>query len=150
MSITTPVPVAVPTSVPTGASFRVGHRTFTATRAANGARVWVGESAHLGPTILLHRGAGHYLEAPWLEAAAPRALGALIRSGALVPPNPHGALSLPTVLDDAEDAAMRVAVIEALLDTQQVHLDDALTPLRRWRALRDGHRRTPLSTSIVS
>lgn len=149
MPLTTPRPVAVPESVPTGTRMRVGIHCFTATRAHSGARVWVGESAALGPSILLHRGSGHWLVAPWLEAAAPRALSALIRSGALVPPNPQGALSLPTVLDDPEDAAMRVAVIEALLETQQVHLDDALTPLRRWRALRDGDARTPRSTPAI-
>lgn len=111
---------------------------FTATRGRGEQRVWIGEHRTLGPTILLRRIDGRYVVAPWLDGAAPRALGAMIRSGVLVPPDPHGALARPTVMDDAEDAALRVAVIEALLDTGQLQLDDALTPLRCWRALRDG------------
>jgi len=39
-----------------------------------------------------------------------------------------------------EDAALRVALIEGLLDTLQLILDDALPSLRAWRALRDGVR----------
>jgi len=39
-----------------------------------------------------------------------------------------------------EDAALRVAMIEGLLDTLQLILDDALPSLRAWRALRDGVR----------
>jgi hypothetical protein len=151
MSMPTPVPVSVPDSVPTGTAYRIGSRTFTATRSRAGERVWVGRAADLGPTILLQRRAGDYLVAPWLEGAAPHALGAMIRSGALVPPNPLGALTLPSVLDDAEDAAMRVAVIEALLETRQVSLDDALSPLKRWRTLRDRRpgRPTPLSSASI-
>jgi hypothetical protein len=44
----------------------------------------------------------------------------------------------PTRMPDAQDAALRGAGIEALLDSGQLQLDDALTPLRCRRSLRDG------------
>ena len=69
--------------------------------------------------------------------AAPRAMRELIKSGMLVPPDPMTMLHEPTMHDDANDAALRVAVIEALLETSQLSLDDALHSLRSWRALRD-------------
>jgi hypothetical protein len=141
-------PVPVPGTVPTGAAFCIRGNEFVAT-AAHSQRVWVGDSPTLGPTILLRRSDGDYVVAPWLNGAAAQALGTMIRSGALVPPNPHGALANPTVMDDAEDAAMRVAVIEALLETGQLTLDDALSPLRRWRALRDGLTGPPLRVHAI-
>jgi hypothetical protein len=41
-------------------------------------------------------------------------------------------------MPDAQDAALRGAGIEALLDSGQLQLDDAVTPLRCRRSLRDG------------
>ena len=64
----------------------------------------------------------------------------LIRTGLLVPPDPMVVLDPPVPGDDADDAALRVAVIEGLLETSQLALDDALPSLRAWRALRDGAR----------
>jgi hypothetical protein len=142
-------PVPVPVSVPTGADFVIHGTCFTATCGQDTQRVWVGDNAALGPTILLRSSDGRYVIAPWLEGAAPRALGALIRSGALVPPDPHGVLVRPTVMDDAEDAALRVAVIEALLETGQLQLDDAIAPLRWWRLLRDGMTGPPRTVQSI-
>lgn len=131
-------PAAVPESVPLGTSYFFGTRRFTARRNRAGERIWVGLDRRFLEVVLLKTDDGRYIVAPWLEEAAPRALGALIRSGMLVPPDPHTVLDEPSVDDDADDAALRVAVIEALLDTEQLSMDDAWAALRAWRRLRDG------------
>jgi hypothetical protein len=131
-------PAAVPDSVPTGASFFVGARRFTAVRNREGRRIWVGRDQRFADVILLRTDDRRYAVAPWLEDAAPRAMRELIRSGVLVPPDPMTMLDEPTCHDDANDAALRVAVIEGLLETSQLSADDAWKSLRAWRALRDG------------
>jgi hypothetical protein len=131
-------PAAVPASVPTGASFYIGARRFTARRNRQGQRIWVGRDKRFVEVVLLRTDTRRYVVAPWLEDAAPRAMRELIRSGMLVPPDPLTMLDEPTMHDDANDAALRVAVIEGLLDTSQISPDDAWHSLRSWRALRDG------------
>ena len=131
-------PAADPDSVPTGASFYIGARRFVARRNRQGQRIWVGRDRRLVEVILLRTDNHRYAVAPWLEDAAPRAMRELIRSGMLVPPDPMTMLDAPTLHDDANDAALRVAVIEGLLDTAQLSMDDAWPSLRAWRALRDG------------
>jgi len=131
-------PAAVPDSVPTGASFFIGARRFVARRNRQGQRIWVGRHTRYVEVVLLRTDDRRYAVAPWLEDAAPRAMRELIRSGMLVPPDPLTMLSTPTLHDDANDAALRVAVIEGLLETAQLSMDDALNALRAWRALRDG------------
>lgn len=130
-------PAAVPDSVPTGASFYIGARRFVARRNRQGQRIWVGRDRRLVEVILLRTDNHRYAVAPWLEDAAPRAMRELIRSGMLVPPDPMTMLDGPTTHDDANDAALRVAVIEGLLETSQLSMDDAWHSLRAWRALRD-------------
>ena len=132
------LPASVPDSVPTGASFYIGARRFVARRNRQGQRVWVGRDKRFVEVILLRTDNRRYAVAPWLEDAAPRAMRELIRSGMLVPPDPMTMLDEPTTHDDANDAALRVAVIEGLLETSQLSMDDALRSLRAWRALRDG------------
>ena len=131
------LPAAVPDSVPNGASFYIGARRFVARRNRQGQRIWVGRDKRFVEVILLRTNDRRYAVAPWLENAAPRAMRELIKSGMLVPPDPMTMLDEPTMHDDANDAALRVAVIEALLETSQLSLDDALHSLRSWRALRD-------------
>jgi hypothetical protein len=131
-------PAAVPASVPLGASFFIGARRFTARRNREGQRIWVGRDKRFIEVILLRTDDRRYAVAPWLEDAAPRAMRELIRSGLLVPPDPMTMLEAPTVQDDANDAALRVAVIEGLVETAQLSMDDAWNALRTWRALRDG------------
>lgn len=128
---------AVPESVTTGATFHIGARAFTVRVTQQGQRVWIGADARFVEVVLLVTDDGRYVAAPWLEQAAPRAMRELIRAGLVVPPDPFTMLDEPTQDDDADDAALRVAVIEGLLETQQVSLDDAWPALRRWRALRD-------------
>jgi len=130
-------PAAVPDSVPTGASFFIGTRRFTVRVNREGRRVWVGRDQRVADVILLVTGDRRYAVAPWLEDAAPRAIRELIRSGMIVPPDPLTMLDEPTCTDDADDAALRVAVIEALIETSQLSPDDAWHSLRAWRALRD-------------
>jgi hypothetical protein len=98
----------------------------------------VGRDKRFVEVVLLRTDTRRYVVAPWLEDAAPRAMRELIRSGMLVPPDPLTMLDEPTMHDDANDAALRVAVIEGLLDTSQISPDDAWHSLRSWRALRDG------------
>ncbi|MCC7052778.1 MAG: hypothetical protein IT355_05885 [Gemmatimonadaceae bacterium] len=128
---------AVPESVPTGTLFHIGARPFRARCTHRGDRVWLGQDARFGEVVLLLTDDRRYVVAPWLESAAPRAMRELIRTGLLVPPDPLTMLDEPTQEHDAEDAALRVAVIEGLLETSQLSLDDAWPALRRWRALRD-------------
>lgn len=129
---------SVPDSVPTGASFYIGARRFTAQCTRLGQRIWLGRDRRYLDVVLLRTDRHRYVVAPWLEDAAPRAMRELIRAGLLVPPDPLTMLHAPTSSDDANDAALRVAVIEGLLETSQLSLDDALASLRVWRALRDG------------
>ncbi len=129
---------AVPDSVPTGTAYHVGVRRFTAHQTRLGYRIWLGHDRRVADVVLLKTDDGKYVVAPWLEDAAPRAMRELIRSGLLVPPDPLTMLEEPTAADDPNDAALRVAVIEGLLETSQLALDDALPSLRAWRALRDG------------
>lgn len=129
---------AVPASVQTGASFYIGARRFTATQNRQGQRIWVGRDKRFTEVVLLRTDDGRYAVAPWLEDAAPRAMRELIRAGLLIPPNPRTMLDKPTSDDDSNAAALRVAVIEGLVETSQLSLDDALQSLRVWRALRDG------------
>jgi hypothetical protein len=129
---------AVPDSVPNGAAFYIGARRFVARRDRQGKRIWVGKDKRLIEVVLLRTDDKRYAVAPWLEDAAPRAMRELIRSGMLVPPDPMTMLDEPTMHDDANDAALRVAVIEGLIETQQLTMDDAIHSLRAWRALRDG------------
>ena len=131
---------AVPDSVPTGTAFHIGARRFTAHRTRLGRRIWLGHDRLVSDVVLLKTNDGKYAVAPWMEDAAPRAMREMIRSGLLIPPNPLTMLGTPTSADDPNDAALRVAVIEGLLDTLQITLDDALPSLRAWRALRDGVR----------
>jgi hypothetical protein len=130
-------PATVPESAPTGASFYIGARRFTVRRNRAGLRIWVAQDTRFGDVILLRTDTKRYAVAPWLEDAAPRALRELIRSGLLKPQDPLLMLDTPTDIDDANDAALRVAVIEGLVETSQLTLDDALPVLRAWRALRD-------------
>ena len=132
------LPAAVPDSVPNGATFYIGARRFMARRNRQGQRIWVGRDTRYVEVILLRTDAGRYAVAPWLEDAAPRAMRELIRSGMLVPPDPMTMLDEPTTHDDANDAALRVAVIEGLLEAARLSMDDAWSSLRAWRALRDG------------
>ena len=129
---------AVPDSVPTGSAFYIGARRFTAHCTRLGQRVWLGRDRRFVDVVLLRTDSRRYVVAPWLEDSAPRALRELIRAGLLVPPDPQTMLDGPTATDDANDAALRVAVIEGLVETAQLSLDDALMSLRVWRALRDG------------
>ncbi|MES3034760.1 MAG: hypothetical protein V4813_12250 [Gemmatimonadota bacterium] len=129
---------AVPDSVPIGGTFYIGARCFTAHCTRLGQRVWLGRDHRFLDVVLLRTDRHRYVVAPWLENAAPRAMRELIRAGLLVPPDPLTMLDGPTATDDANDAALRVAVIEGLVETAQLSLDDALTSLRAWRALRDG------------
>ncbi len=131
-------PAAVPESVPTGTSVYIGARRFTARRTRQGARIWVGTDKRFVEVVLLRTDDRRYAVAPWLEDAAPRAMRELIRSGLLIPPDPMTMLDEPTSNDDANDAALRVAVIEGLVETSQLSMDDAWQSLRAWRALRDG------------
>lgn len=131
---------AVPDSVPTGTAYHIGARCFVAHRTRLGPRIWLGHDVRVADVVLLKTDDGKYAVAPWLEDAAPRAMRELIRSGLLIPPNPLTMLDTPTSSDDPNDAALRVAVIEGLLDTMRLTLDDALPSLRAWRALRDGVR----------
>ncbi len=128
----------VPESVPTGATFFIGARRFVARVNRSGQRIWVGKDRRFAEVVLLRTDEKRYAVAPWLEDAAPRAMRELIRCGLLVPPDPLVVLDEPTAADDADDAALRVAVIEALLETSQISPDDAWHSLRVWRALRDG------------
>lgn len=128
---------AVPDSVPTGTAFHIGARRFVAHRTRLGSRIWLGHDRVVADVVLLKTDDGKYAVAPWLEDAAPRAMRELIRCGLLVPPDPLTMLGQPTSHDDPNDAALRVAVIEGLLETSQLTLDDALASLRAWRALRD-------------
>lgn len=128
---------AVPDSVPTGTTFHIGARAFTVRTTQQGGRVWIGADPRFVEVVLLVTDDGRYVAAPWLEKAAPRAMRELIRAGLVVPPDPMTMLDEPTHEHDADDAALRVAVIEGLLETSQVSLDDAWPALRRWRALRD-------------
>jgi hypothetical protein len=139
-------PAAVPDSVPLGTSLYIGARRFTARRNRAGQRVWVGRDRRFAEVILLRTDDKRYAVAPWLEEAAPRAMRELIRTGLLVPPDPMVVLDHPVPGDDADDAALRVAVIEGLLETSQLALDDALPSLRAWRALRDGASRSGMGT----
>jgi hypothetical protein len=123
--------------VPNGTSFFIGTRRFTARVNRDGRRVWVGHDRRAADVILLVTDDRRYVVAPWLEDAAPRALRELIRSGMIVPPDPLTMLDEPTCMDDADDAALRVAVIEGLIETSQLSPDDAWHSLRGWRALRD-------------
>ncbi len=131
-------PAAVPESVPTGTSVFIGARRFTARRTRQGTRIWVGKDKRFIEVVLLRTDDRRYAVAPWLEDAAPRAMRELIRSGLLIPPDPLTMLEEPTSNDDANDAALRVAVIEGLVETSQLSMDDAWQSLRAWRALRDG------------
>lgn len=131
-------PAAVPDSVPPGTAFHIGARRFTARRSRDGRMIWVGRDTRFIEVVLLRTDDKRYAVAPWLEDAAPRAMRELIRAGVLVPPDPMILLDEPTSHDDANDAALRVAVIEGLLETSQITLDDAWHSLRSWRALRDG------------
>ena len=131
-------PAAVPESVPLGSSFFIGARRFSACINREGRRVWVGRDRRFGDVILLVTDDRRYAVAPWLEKSAPRAMRELIRSGMIVPPDPLTLLHEPTCMDDADDAALRVAVLEALVETSQLSPDDAWSSLRAWRALRDG------------
>lgn len=128
---------AVPDSVPDGTSFYIGARRFTARTDRHGRRLWVARDRRFAAVALLHTDDGRYAVTPWLEDAAPRAMRALIRAGLVVPPDPMLLLDEPTGEDDADDAALRVAVIEGLVETSQLSLDDAWPSLRVWRALRD-------------
>jgi hypothetical protein len=130
-------PATVPDSVPTGAEFYIGARRFTARCNRHGERIWVAKDRRFAEVILLRDDERGYVVAPWLEDAAPRAMRELIRSGLLVPPDPLTMLDAPTQFDDADDAALRVAVIEGLLETAQLSMDDAWQALHEWRALRD-------------
>ncbi len=132
------LPAAVPDSAPAGTSFYIGARRFTARRNRAGQMIWVARDARYGDVILLRTDGKRYAVAPWLEDAAPRAMRELIRCGMLKPQDPLLMLDAPTGSDDANDAALRVAVIEGLVETSQLTLDDALPMLRAWRALRDG------------
>jgi hypothetical protein len=127
----------VPDSVPTGACWFIGARRFVARVNRSGQRIWVGRDKRFAEVVLLRTDDGRYAVAPWLEDAAPRAMRELIRCGLLVPRDPLLVLDVPTVTDDADDAALRVAVIEALVETAQLSPDDAWHSLRAWRALRD-------------
>ena len=129
---------AVPDCVPTGTAYFFGSRRFTVKRNRAGERIWVGLDRRGLDVVLLRSEDGRYIAAPWLEEAAPRALRELIRSGVLVPPDPYVVLDEPGAGDDADDAALRVAVIEALLEISRLSMDDAWPALRAWRALRDG------------
>lgn len=131
-------PAAVPDSVPTGASFFIGTRRFTVRVNRGGQRVWVGRDRRVLEVILLVTDDHRYAVTPFLEDAAPRALRELICSGLLVPEDPLMLLDEPTSTADADDAALRVAVIEGLVATSQLSPDDAWHALRVWRALRDG------------
>ncbi len=131
-------PAAVPESVPTGTSVYIGARRFTARVNRAGRRIWVGKHDRFVEVVLLRTDDKRYAVAPWLEDAAPRAMLELIRSGLLVPPDPLELLDVPTAADDADDAALRVAVLEGLLETSRLSMDDAWQSLRAWRALRDG------------
>lgn len=124
--------------MPTGTSLYIGARRFTVRRNREGRRIWVGRHDRFVEVILLRTDDRRYAVMPWLEDAAPRAMLELIRSGLLVPPDPMEMLDAPTDSDDANDAALRVAVIEGLLETSRLSMDDALQSLRAWRALRDG------------
>jgi hypothetical protein len=128
---------AVPESVPTGTAYYIGVRRFTAHQTRLGYRIWLGHDPRVADVVLLRTDDGKYAVAPWLEDAAPRAMRELIRSGLLVTSDPLTMLDEPTSADDPNDAALRVAVIEGLLETSQLALDDALPSLRAWRALRD-------------
>ena len=130
-------PASVPDSVPTGASFYIGARRLVARQTRQGQRIWVGRDRRFVEVVLLRTDDGGYAVAPWLEDAAPRAMRELIRCGLLVPRNPMTMLEEPTPNDDANDAALRVAVIEGLLETAQLSMDDAWHSLHAWRALRD-------------
>jgi hypothetical protein len=130
-------PATVPDSVPTGSAFYIGSRRFSARCNRQGERIWVGRDARFGEVILLRSNTCGYVVAPWLEDAAPRAMRELIRCGLLVPPDPLTVLDEPTAADDADDAALRVAMIEGLVETAQLSMDDAIAALRTWRALRD-------------
>jgi hypothetical protein len=132
--------VPVPDSVPTGTSYRIGARRFTAHRTLTGARVWLGRDPRFLDVALMRSGDGRYAVAPWLEEAGPRAMRELIRTGVLVPEDPNGLLQAPPRDVSVEDAALRVAVIEGLLETSQVTPDDAWHALRSWRAVRDSGR----------
>jgi hypothetical protein len=127
----------VPDSAPLGTRYRIGSRTFTARADRSGTRIWVATDRRFAEVVLMRTDAGRYVVAPWLEEAAPRAIRELIRSGVLVPADPLVMLDPPTDSDDADDAALRVAAIEALVETAQLAMDDALPALREWRALRD-------------
>jgi hypothetical protein len=131
-------PAAVPASVPEMAEFYIGSRRFVARRNRAGQRIWIASDRRFGDVILLRSDTRRYVVAPWLEDTAPRAMRELIRSGVLKPQDPLVMLDAPTDADDANDAALRVAVIEALVESAQLTLDDALPILRAWRALRDG------------
>lgn len=131
-------PATVPDSVPTGTSIYIGARLFTARPSRQGGRIWVGRDRRFLEVVLLRTDDKRYAVAPWLEDAAPLALRELIRAGLLVPPDPLTMLEEPSPLDDADDAALRVAVLEALVETRQLSMDDAWSALREWRALRDG------------
>lgn len=128
---------AVPDSVPLGTEYRIGRRRFMASQSRHGDRVWVAKDERFDEVVLLLTDDQRYVVAPWLESAAPRAMRELICSGVLVPPDPYVVLIEPTPADDPDDAALRVAVIEGLIETAQLPLDDALASLRAWRALRD-------------
>ncbi|HYW50564.1 MAG TPA: hypothetical protein VE861_08160 [Gemmatimonadaceae bacterium] len=128
----------VPESVPLGSSFYIGARRFTASVSRHGKRIWIGRDRRFSEVVLLRTNDRRYAVAPWLEESAPRAMRELIRAGLLVPSDPMLMLDQPTGADDANDAALRVAVIEGLVETSQLSLDDAWPSLRAWRALRDG------------
>ncbi len=131
------LPATVPDSVPTGTSIYIGARLFTARISRQGTRIWVGRDRQCREVILLRTDDRRYAVAPWLEDAAPLALRELIRAGLLVPPDPLTMLEEPSPLDGPDDAALRVAVLEALVETSQLSMDDAWQALREWRALRD-------------
>lgn len=132
------LPAAVPESAAVGTSFYIGARRFTVRRNRAGQLIWIARDRRFGDVILLRTDSRRYAVAPWLEDAAPRAMRELIRCGMLKPHDPLLMLDAPTSADDANDAALRVAVIEGLVETAQLTLDDALPVLRAWRALRDG------------
>jgi hypothetical protein len=138
----TMTPVAVPASVPTGTSYLIGARRFTARTTRSGERLWIGRDARFLDVVLTKTDSSQYAVVPWLEEAGPRAMRELIRMGVLVPADPFVLLESPTEAANADDAALRVAVIEGLLETAQVTPDDAWQALRVWRALRDGAGRT--------
>jgi len=130
-------PATVPDSVPTGTSVYIGARLFTARPSRHGGRIWVARDRQFLEVVLLRTDDTRYVVAPWLDDAAPLALRELIRTGLLVPPDPMSMLEEPSLLDDPDDAALRVAVLEALVETRQLSVDDAWSALREWRALRD-------------